>query len=145
MATPISEGSYPETMEIKVNELVLEKVKVMASMTLTGQLLQDLVLSKRNTLEDLVGEFSGNMVYELSSYVMAEETNKIHRSFSYPDGWWQMFKERFFNHWLKTKFPIKMKKKSWTVRVMATYPKLPQVFKDQRPVFRYLVNEDTNY
>jgi hypothetical protein len=122
--------------ESLVNQLMLEKVRVLSQERLSGQLLADL------NFESYRDDILGDLVLRLSSYVMAEETNKIKRSLSYPSNWWQMFKQQYFPEWLKEKFPVKTKTKSWTVRVMATYPKLPQVFKDQKAVFRYLVNEN---
>ena len=113
------------------NEVKLEKLKVVARKVLSGQLLNDINIKQ---FED---SFIDGLVYELSSYVMAEETNCISRSFTYPKNWWQMFKKQYLPQWLLNKFPIQLKKKTLTVRCLATYPKLPQVFKDQRAVFRY--------
>jgi hypothetical protein len=122
----MNDGEMPFTTSAVYKDVVLERIRSYASSVFSGHALQSLELSQENMVEQY-GHVLRLMVEELGEYVENREKTV---SFSYPDGWFQMFKQKYFNAWLKERFPIRMKtvKRKVVFKKAAVYPKFPQAF-----------------
>jgi hypothetical protein len=107
------------------NEVVLTQLKEIAQKVLSGHALVNL------RLESWKNDVADALVYQLSTYVLAEEVENRTKTvnFEYPKSWWQMFKQQYFPKWLLKRFPVKTKKDTRlvTFKKYATYPKAPAV------------------
>lgn len=95
---------------IQTIELQLDKV------------MADLAFDERQMYECNV-EYSVTMraaLVRIRRYVWEQLVDRY--SFEYPCDWWQHFKQRWFPQWARQRWPVRMQKK--TVTVKASYPSL---------------------
>jgi hypothetical protein len=113
------------TEDVIYDEIKLKLLRSEVSEQFSGVALQQLKVDKH------INYITDGIIYKVSTLIPAEDikTEKHTITITYPDGWWQAFKEEYFSNWLKKKFPVRYvnKKETVTFEAYAIYPKLPIV------------------
>lgn len=82
--------------------LVLNKMKISVRKAFSPHMIDKI------KFDSCIDIFSGNLVMELSAYLLS---NKIHKEIIHTekvyDSWFQLFKKQCFPEWLLKKFPAK--------------------------------------
>ncbi len=100
---------------VATNELILEKVQVMALVHLGATTVEAMDVRSAYDL-------SGELLYSIRTFILAEEMYRVDRTVSYPADWWQAFKQRWFPARMKRRWPVKMHDEHIVLRRVATYP-----------------------
>ncbi len=128
----------------KIEEVLLERIKVGVAKYITNEFMID--VSPKVWLDYEMDR----MCMSITAYIAAEklqkttQTVRINLDFSYPDGVWQMFKQKYFPTFLKNIFPIKeniitkMGEKTITFTRHATYPKLPLIWPKESQIYHVI-------
>lgn len=93
--------------QVKFQEIVTELVKVQMKRRLPWQTMYDMKFYE-TAAEALATELVATLVVYLQGKNHHHDEEKM--VMSYPETWWEHFKEAWFSDWLKKKFPVKYKK-----------------------------------
>lgn len=109
-------AQYPVTNPV-YEQVVLERVNFYCNEMVDEMSLHDMrVEVQLGYLDDV----ARRMALSMRGYVWGEDVGR--HSVSYPNGWWEAFKERWFYSWMLRRWPVKMKTVAFDVK--AVYPTL---------------------
>jgi len=130
------DSTFGETVESK--SLLIHLLALEANEVFDGYSLESLKLDSN------YNSILHRLIYRLHTMIPAENMKEETHTFSvtYPDGWWNAFKERYFPVWLLKRCKIGYVTKGETVKFTAymLYPKLPQVLRGDTE-FQYITTE----
>ena len=118
---------YPNDPDVKTEEILLRLLASETTLVFDGHALESFKLD--SNYNPILNQF----VYRLNTMIpaenMKEETHTV--SVTYPDGWWNAFKERYFPVWLLRRCKIGYVTKVETVKFTAymLYPKFPRILR----------------
>jgi hypothetical protein len=77
-----------------------------------------------------------NGLVKIWDFVWRAPESALYQEITYPEDWWQAFKERWFPDWLKEKYPIKYTKV--VIDVWELYPTLQPALPDHQPILQMM-------
>ena len=96
-----------ETFESQIRRLVCERVRVALTEVVDWESLQSLRSTAR--MVDHFDEMQRMMVRRLVAEFPAILDERIQFHESYPENWWEAFKDRWFPEWLKRRYPVRFR------------------------------------
>lgn len=101
-------------MNAAIREVVLERLTVAARAIIAPELAEEPALSV------FVPEMCRGLCLQIVQAVAGEELARV--SVSYPDGWWQAFRQRWLPRWWLARYPVR--EKYFELVANGLYPKL---------------------
>jgi hypothetical protein len=80
-------------------------------------------------IDQFANYFSDDIVIKVQSFVWAQTLKDQHQIITYPDGWIQAIKARWFKGWLLKKWPVRYKQ--IIIDVKALYPHFKPTLPDE--------------
>lgn len=122
-----------------VHEEILKAVKVRCASVVPDEISRSLRLE----LKDLADYTAAGLVAQLEAFLYGEEASHSVQ-FSAPADWWQHFKDRWFPHWLRKRFPVQYRTQTTTMHAAKLFPHAkPNKFGD--PIIRILSIDRRNW
>ena len=105
-----------EKVDVKVRELILEKLDLAVMECVNPQLLEDA------TIDIVTDCMFDDMLIQLRTFVYAEKLDEVVRDWTAPIDWWQAFKDRWFPEWAKRRWPVRFNHQHVELKRYATFP-----------------------
>lgn len=84
------------------------------------------------------------LIYDMRSYILSEQLDRVYHKVEYPSDWWQAFKERWFSKRMLKRWPVKKKVYVVDIDFKALYPELTAKVSipDSQSILKYVVRTD---